>query len=94
MPSEKAALPAKEFQLGTVRVTIWHNESEFGRGYYRSNFHKIYRLSESDRKKDDNGWRDTGSFAPEDLPVIAELCRLTTDWFQQQAAVISNRESA
>lgn len=84
MSSKEPSLPVKEFQIGVVSLTIWKNKSESGRSYYRTNFHKIYRLSESDREKDDSGWRDTGSFAPEDLPVIRELCRLATEWLQGQ----------
>jgi len=73
--------PARDFRLGAIRLSIWENESENGFRYYRATLGKSYRLPESERTGNDDGWRDTGSFAAEDLPVIVALCQSATRWF-------------
>jgi hypothetical protein len=57
-----------EIRLGRIRAAIWENQTQNG------NMHNvtITRLY-----KDDNGWKDSGSFGRDDLPLVAKVVEVT-----------------
>ncbi len=92
MSKETRQLPAKEFRLGSTKLSIWKNDAK-GRPFYKSTFAAIYRVPADQRENGDNGWRETSSFAPEDLVLIQELARIAGVWIREQEAFPLSTES-
>ena len=69
------AKPVHEIRLGRIRAAIWENQTQNG------NMHNvtITRLY-----KDDSGWKDSGSFGRDDLPLVAKVVDLAHSWIFQQ----------
>jgi hypothetical protein len=76
--SNAKARPVHEVRLGRIKAAIWENSGENGTRY-NVTLTRIY--------KDDEGWKDTGSFGRDDLPLVAKVADLAHSWiFQQQAS--------
>ena len=65
--SDSKLKPILERRLGRVRAAIWQNATEKGTRY-NVTFSKLYRDKE-------DSWKDTASFAREDLLLLAEVAR-------------------
>jgi len=92
MTKETRQLPAKEFRLGSMKLSIWQNDGN-GRSFFKSTFVHVYRVAADQREEGDNGWRETSSFALEDLVLIQELARLAGDWIRAQEVVVAEAEA-
>lgn len=85
MTKQPRPLPAIEFRLGAMKLSVWPNDSK-GRRFYKSTLAHVYRIPKDQREAGDNGWRETTSFAAEDLVLIRELTRLAGAWIREQEA--------
>jgi hypothetical protein len=67
--SEKAAnRPIHTIRYGAVRAAIWRNVVDNGNASRR-----IYNVTFSRSYKDGNDWKDSSSFGPDDLLVLAKI---------------------
>lgn len=64
--SGRAARPAATFKQGGVEVSVWKNHTEKG---------DMYNTTIRNSYKDDasGDWKETTSFSPTDLAVLAQL---------------------
>jgi len=85
MSTESRPLPAQEFRLGAIKASVWENQSK-GSSFFKTTFVHIYRVAEDQREAGDNGWRETTSFAADDLVLIRELARLASSWIREHSA--------
>ena len=61
----RAARPAATFKSGGVEVSVWRNSTENG---------EMFNTSIRNSYKDaDGSWKETKSFSPTDLAVLAQL---------------------
>ena len=69
-PSEienaRAARPVATFKQGGVEVSVWKNPTEKG-DMYNTTIRNSYKDDKSDE------WKETTSFSPADLAVLAQL---------------------
>ena len=70
-----ATKPVHEIRLGRVKAAIWENEAGDSTRL-NATFVKLYRVKEEERAAFDNGWRETGSFGRDDLPLLAKVADL------------------
>ena len=63
--------PVHEIRLGRIKGTVWLNETENG-SRYNTTFARIYRV--------EDGWRETGSFGRDDLPLLGKVADLIHTW--------------
>jgi hypothetical protein len=68
--------PVHEIRLGRVRATFWRNEHE-GRGYLNATFSRLY-------KDQDSRWRDSESYGPDDVLLLAKVADLAHTWMCEQ----------
>jgi len=62
--------PVQSFRIGYIKASIWCSTGEA----------KFYSVTITRSYKDTDGtWKDTQSFQPQDLPVIAVLAAKCTD---------------
>lgn len=71
--------PAHEIRLGRIKAVIWMNKTESGLRL-NTTISKVYRIAEDDRKSGDDGWRETQSFAREDLLLVAKVADMACTW--------------
>lgn len=62
----RAARPVATFKQGGVEVSVWKNPTEKG-DMYNTTIRNSYKDDKSDE------WKDTTSFSPADLAVLAQL---------------------
>jgi hypothetical protein len=72
MPQQK---PAHEIRVGSVKATIWANETSNGRRFNVS-FCRLY--------KDGEEWKRTESFGRNDLPLVAKVADLAHTYIFEQ----------
>jgi hypothetical protein len=60
--------PAAKFKHGGIEVTVWPNQTENGTMYNTT-------ISNSYKDEKSGDWKETKSFSPTDLLVVAELSR-------------------
>ena len=63
--------PAHEIRIGALKAVIWANQTSEG-VFHNVVFSRIY--------KDAEGWKSTGRFRRDDLPVVAKLADKAFDW--------------
>ena len=69
------AKPVHEIRLGRIRAAIWENQTQNG---------NIHNVTITRLYKDDSGWKDSGSFGRDDLPLVAKVVDLAHSWIFQQ----------
>ena len=74
--AEKAAPPALSIGVGTVRLTVWENET--------SNGGKRYSVQPSRSYLKDEQWQRTDYFNHGDLLNLAKLLERAEDWIAKQ----------
>ena len=80
MPNDK---PAHEVRLGTVKATIWKNDT--GNGVrFNTTFTRLYR--------DGNEWKNTSSFGRDDLLVVRKVADQAHSWICEQRQEESSAE--
>jgi len=62
----RGARPVATFKQGGVEVSVWRNSSEKG-DMYNTTIRNSYKDNESGE------WKETASFSPTDLAVLAQL---------------------
>lgn len=68
--------PTHEIRLGRIRAAIWENGTQNG---------TMYNVTVTRLYKDENVWKDSGSFGRDDLPLVRKVCDLAHTWiFEQQ----------
>jgi hypothetical protein len=81
MPNER---PAHEVRLGAIKATIWKNDTGNG-ARYNTTFVRLYR--------DENEWKNTGSFGRDDLLVLAKVADSVHSWICEQSQDESSGEA-
>lgn len=68
--------PAHTVRIGFVKATIWYNKNG-DTGFYSVNLTKSY-------KNDKGDWQDGDSFNHADMPVVAKIADMASDWISAQ----------
>jgi len=69
--------PVHEVRLGSIKATIWENETSAGTRHNVT----VGRLY-----KDGDQWKQTESFGRDDLPLLAKVIDLAHTWIFEKAA--------
>lgn len=83
MSQSKKSKPAHEIRLGSIKATIWQNQSENG-VRYNVNFSRGYR--------DGDVWKDTQSFGRDDLPRVIKCADLAYEWIFLNSGTSADEE--
>lgn len=76
MPTnESKNRPVHEVRLGTIKATIWANETQGGIRH-NVNLARLY--------KDGDEWKSSDSFGRDDLPLVAKVVDLAHTWIFQE----------
>lgn len=67
--------PAHELRMGSIRATIWRNDSENG-VRFNTQLSRIYRDGEE--------WKTTDSFSRDDLLVVSKVSDHAHTWICEQ----------
>jgi hypothetical protein len=67
--------PVHEIRLGTMKATIWANETQSGIRH-NVNVARLY--------KDGDDWKSSDSFGRDDLPVVAKVADMAHTWIFQE----------
>ena len=67
--------PVHEIRLGSVKATIWENETSVGTRH-NLNVTRLY--------KDGDEWKQTSSFGRDDLPLVAKVADQAHSWIFEQ----------
>ena len=73
MPQQK---PVHEIRLGSVKATIWADETQNGRRF-NVNVCRLY--------KDGDEWKRTDSFGRDDLPLVAKVVDMAHTFIFEQS---------
>ncbi len=76
MSSSTKARPVHEIRIGRIKAAIWGNETEKGTRH-NVTLSRIY--------KDNDVWKDSGSFGRDDLPLVAKVIDRAHDWIYDEA---------
>ena len=68
--------PVHEIRLGSIRVTIWANQSNGEHMWFNTCISRLY--------KDGDQWKDSTSFRRDDLPIAAKALDMAHDWIWKQ----------
>jgi len=78
MAEQKKNKPVQTFRMGTVKASVWANQSA-DKTFYSVTFSRGY--------KDDKGeWHDTDSYGRDDLPRIEKLAAKAYEWIFAETA--------
>lgn len=75
--------PVHEIRLGSVKATVWKNETERG-SHYNTTVSRIYR--------DGDTWKTSDSFGRDDLLPLAKAIDQAHSWVCEQTARRSDAE--
>jgi hypothetical protein len=67
----KARKPVHTLKDGRIELAVWENEAEDGR-FYSVTHRRIYRQNDA--------WKESGSYGQDDLLVLAKLLDLAHTW--------------
>ena len=67
--------PAKRFRIGAVNATVWENGNG-DKTFYNVTVHRSY--------KDEDEWKETGSFGSGDLANLERVVSRAETWISQQ----------
>jgi hypothetical protein len=68
--------PAKEIALGRIQAKVWANQANDGEVWFN--------VTVVRRWKADDGWKESGSFGRDDLPIVALAVNLAYEWILDQ----------
>lgn len=68
--------PAKKIRIGYITATIWSNKSG-DNTFYSATITRSF-------KGDDGNWAESDSFNFGDLPVVAKVADMATNWILAQ----------
>lgn len=74
-PNTAKQQPAHKIRSGNITVTIWKNQGEKG---------SFYSVTPSRSYKQGNDWKESDSYAPDDLMTLAKLLDLAHTWLVNQ----------
>ena len=77
-----AKKPTHEFKLGSIRVTVWKNQTADGKPWFNVRTSRLF--------KDDGKWRDADSFRRDDLPIVALAVNMAYEWIWKQSTKTSS----
>jgi len=69
--------PAHEIRLGSIKATIWENETPNG---------VRYNVTVARLYKDGDEWKRSESFGRDDLPLVAKVVDQAHNWIFEQSA--------
>jgi len=69
--------PAHEIRLGSIKATIWENETPNG-ARHNVTVARLY--------KDGEEWKRSESFGRDDLPLVAKVIDQAHSWIFEQSA--------
>ena len=81
--SEPKQKPVKEFRFGAIKAAVWKRDYE-GKTFYSTSLSRSYRVEESEREPNDEGWRETNSFDSGDLATVETALQMAMKWIKQQ----------
>ena len=64
--------PTHEIRLGSIRATIWKNETKDGGPWFAVTLSRVYESN--------GNWKDVASFRRDDLPIVAKALDMAYDW--------------
>lgn len=74
---QKENQPVHEIRLGSIRASIWVNQSKTGKPWFSVTTSRAY--------KDGNGaWNDSRSFRNYDLPTLGSVLESAQQWIREQ----------
>ena len=79
-PDKAANRPVQTIRYGAVRATIWRNVVDNGnasRAMYSVTLSRSYKDSQND-------WKESGSFGPNDLLLLAKAADEAHTWIARQ----------
>ena len=76
--------PAHEIKLGTIRATIWENETE--------NHDSWFNVTISRHYKADNAWKEAATFGRDDLPIAVKALDMAYSWIWRKQLQTQRRE--
>ena len=79
-----AQKPVKKIQLGSIRATIWENQSDKGKPWFNVVVTRSY--------KDGDEFKDSNSFGHSDLPVVSKAMDFAYRWIWDRKE-LSDEES-
>jgi len=77
--------PAHEIRLGSIKATIWENETLNGTRH-NVTLARLY--------KDGDEWKRSESFGRDDLPLVAKVVDQAHSWIYEQGQRVNSRERA
>ena len=77
--------PAHEIRIGSIKATIWENETPNG-PRHNVTLARLY--------KDGDEWKRSESFGRDDLPLVAKVVDQAHSWIYEQGQRVHNRERA
>lgn len=80
---QKNQKPVKEIRFGSVKAAIWRREHE-GKVFYSTSISRSYRVEESEREANDDGWRETNSFDFTDLETVKTALEMAAKWIKNE----------
>ena len=66
--------PAHEIRMGTIKATIWHNETESGSSRHNVQIRRLYRDDQAQE------WKTSDSFGRDDLLLVAKVLDMAHSW--------------
>ena len=84
MSQSKKSKPAHEIRLGSIKATVWQNQSENG---------VRYNVSITRSYRDGDVWKDTQSFGRDDLPRVTKCADLAYEWIFSRSSTIAEEET-
>lgn len=75
--------PVHEIRMGSVKASIWENETKAGETFYSASFHTLYRDAEG-------SWHRSSSFGREDLLLLAKIANEVHTYMLVQAVPVTD----
>lgn len=84
MSQSKKSKPAHEIRLGSIKATIWQNQSEIS---------VRYNVSITRSYRDGDVWKDTQSFGRDDLPRVTKCADLAYEWIFTKSSTATDEDA-
>jgi len=76
--------PTHEIKLGSIRATIWANDTEDRETWFNVTISRLYKSNDE--------WKDTTSFRRDDLPIVVKALDMAYSWIWRKQRQIQKAE--
>jgi hypothetical protein len=73
--------PVWEKRFGAIKVAVWRREHQ-GNVFYSTSLSRSYRVEETERERNDDGWRETNNFDFTDLETVKTALEMAQKWIK------------